>query len=168
MTVKRLNRSLRNALCLTALALPLSGCLLPPVVTIASLALDVGSYAVSGKTMTDHGISLVAEEDCALMRVFEGHLCEDYQDYEAQAVATLQPLPSGNEFPQYAEKTLRHQGDPLAALPLGYDDTVLVSYDNGGSFAEQPLVEKEQAETPLGLIQFARVPTDSFLTRDMR
>lgn len=70
----------------------LSGCVLPPAVSVATLALDVGSFAVSGKTVTDHGLSLVAQEDCALTRVLEGEICEAYLEYEV-ADDVLQPLP---------------------------------------------------------------------------
>jgi len=145
----------RNALCLTALALPLSGCFLPPVVSIASLALDVGSYAVSGKTMTDHGISLVADEDCALIRVFEGELCEDYQQYEYESVATLEPLPAGEDNEQLAALPLLSQQDPLAVRPLGYLDALPLAGDDG------------TAASPLSM-QFAAMPMDANLARDTR
>ncbi|MEM7172273.1 MAG: hypothetical protein AAF530_19045 [Pseudomonadota bacterium] len=72
-----------------------SGCVLPPAISVATLALDVGSFAVSGKTMTDHGISLVAQEDCALTRVLEGEICEAYLEYEV-AGDVLTPLPAEN------------------------------------------------------------------------
>ena len=165
--MKTIKRSLRNALCLTALALPLSGCLLPPIITIASLALDVGSYAVSGKTMTDHGISLVAAEDCALMRVFEGHLCEDYQDYEHDAIATLHPLPSGGENPGYdLVASVDHANDPLAAFPLGQDEDIAIGDAGFGVFAENPAEEIETFGEPLGTVQLAGAGSEPNLIRD--
>ncbi len=64
-------------LSLAALTIMLSGCALPPAVTVASLVADVVSYASTGKTITDHGISLVLQKDCALLRGFEGEICLD-------------------------------------------------------------------------------------------
>ncbi len=75
----------------------LSGCALPPAVTVASLVADVVSYASTGKTITDHGISLVLQKDCALLRGFEGEIC-------------LEPDPAD----QFAD-SLDFATDPLAA-----------------------------------------------------
>ncbi len=50
---------------------------MPPAVTIVSLVADVASYAATGKSVTDHGISLVLQKDCALLRGFEGDICID-------------------------------------------------------------------------------------------
>jgi len=90
-------RNLKNFLLLLLVTLPLAGCFLPPVISLASLALDIGSFAISGKTVTDHGISAVAQEDCALLRVFDGGVCRPYEDYEDDvSLAALEPLaPSG-------------------------------------------------------------------------
>ncbi|NKB48572.1 MAG: hypothetical protein GKS02_04305 [Alphaproteobacteria bacterium] len=58
-----------------ALVLPmllLTGCALPPAVTVASLVLDGVSYVSTGKSTTDHAISALADEDCALLRVVDG------------------------------------------------------------------------------------------------
>lgn len=62
-------------LSLAALAIVLSGCGLPPAVTVASLVADVVTYASTGKTVTDHGISFALNKDCALLRGFEGEIC---------------------------------------------------------------------------------------------
>ena len=62
-------------LSLAALTTVLSGCALPPAITIASLVADVASYGATGKTVTDHGISLVVGQDCALLRGLEGEIC---------------------------------------------------------------------------------------------
>jgi hypothetical protein len=46
---------------------------LPPAVTLVSLAADGVSYATTGKSVSDHGISAATGNDCALMRpVFTG------------------------------------------------------------------------------------------------
>jgi len=52
----------------------LSGCLaiLPPAVQLASLALDGVSYAATGKSVTDHALSGLTDQDCAMIRVLKG------------------------------------------------------------------------------------------------
>jgi hypothetical protein len=61
---------MRHILALSA-AFLLAGCAIPPAVTIASLAVDGVSYFTTGKSTTDHALSAVASEDCALMRVIQ-------------------------------------------------------------------------------------------------
>lgn len=63
-----------------------AACALPPAVTVAGLAADGVSYAVSGRAVTDHAISLAAQEDCALYRAVQGEsICRD----EAAAEGTM-------------------------------------------------------------------------------
>ncbi len=78
---------MRIAIVLGAAALVVSGCsLLPAPVGIALLALDGVSYVVSKKSVADHGISIVMQQDCALWRgVTEGRIC--YPDGEATMIA---------------------------------------------------------------------------------
>ncbi|MBI3495781.1 MAG: SPOR domain-containing protein [Proteobacteria bacterium] len=68
-----------------------SGCgVVPPIVSIASYAIDGFSLVASGKTLTDHAISVVAASDCALWRIFStGPICvEDAQIAAADAAAS--------------------------------------------------------------------------------
>jgi hypothetical protein len=78
---------------LTALAavLLVCGCSLPTPFSMATMAFDVGSYVISGKTMTDHGLSLVAQQDCQLSRIVEGEICRVPLDVE-DAGPTLEAL----------------------------------------------------------------------------
>ena len=72
-----------------ALVLPLlflTGCALPPAVTVASLVLDGASYVATGKSTTDHAISAVANEDCALLRAIDG---EDICDPNGEVLLAL-------------------------------------------------------------------------------
>lgn len=84
---------MRGFLVVALSGLVLNGCVaLPPAITLATLALDVGSYAVSGKTVTDHGLSAVMQKDCAVIKVLdEGQFCEEDLNYQ-QANAVLEPL----------------------------------------------------------------------------
>lgn len=82
-------RRLRIAL-LIGLASGATGCVLPPALTIASVAADGFSLAASGKTVTDHAISLLAHRDCRLWRLIQGRsICGS--DASVVAVAELSP-----------------------------------------------------------------------------
>jgi hypothetical protein len=50
----------------------LSGCGLPTAVTIASYAADGASFLSTGRSVTDHGISILLQKDCALIRIVRG------------------------------------------------------------------------------------------------
>ena len=108
-------RNLKNLLLLSLVTLPLAGCFLPPVISLASLALDIGSFAATGKTVADHGISAAAQEDCALLRVFDGGICRPYEDYEDDvSLAALEPLTPLGETSHLPGDA--HDGDLLAGL----------------------------------------------------
>jgi hypothetical protein len=56
----------------------LSGCILPPAVAVGTYAADGASYAVSDKSLSDHGVSTVTNKDCATWHFFVGRaVCED-------------------------------------------------------------------------------------------
>lgn len=76
---------------LIALApLLLGGCTLPLPVQIASWAADGLSFLATGKSVTDHGISAVAQQDCAMWRAATtGEICIDEAD-DGTAVAALE------------------------------------------------------------------------------
>lgn len=67
---------------------------MPAAFTVASLTLDTGSFMMSGKTLTDHGLSLAMDQDCSMKRVLdeEDEICQQHPDYEV-ADANLRPLP---------------------------------------------------------------------------
>ena len=68
----------RKFLMLGVGALLVSGCALPLPLQIASWALDGVSVLATQKSVTDHGISLVTQKDCAVWRgVMKGELCRD-------------------------------------------------------------------------------------------
>ncbi len=72
-------------LVLAAAAISLSGCGLPPIVTYVSTAADIVSHLATKKSVTDHGISLVLQKDCALLRVLDGPIC--IEEVEEEIVA---------------------------------------------------------------------------------
>lgn len=71
-----------------AAALALSGCGLPPAITIVSYALDGLSLLSTGKSVGDHVLSVAASQDCAVWRfVKDGEICRDFQSGETGPVA---------------------------------------------------------------------------------
>jgi len=51
---------------------------LPVGIQVASIFADVISYAATEKTVGDHGLSILTEQDCAVWRGFEGKdICQD-------------------------------------------------------------------------------------------
>jgi hypothetical protein len=78
---------------LTAVALlSLNGCALPPVVTVASYAVDIVTYEATGKTATDHVYSAVARSDCSFVRVLhQKPICVDPVPAADAAVAAQTP-----------------------------------------------------------------------------
>jgi hypothetical protein len=73
---------LKNITVGTAVLL-LGGCALPVPLQIASWALDGISVLATQKSVTDHGISIVTDKDCAVWRgVVEGELCREVGDQD--------------------------------------------------------------------------------------
>lgn len=72
----------------------LGGCtLLPASFQVASLALDGISLMTTQKSLTDHGLSAVAQQDCALWRGVTGEgICQDVLDPSATAQKDLNDL----------------------------------------------------------------------------
>jgi hypothetical protein len=93
------------------------GCMvaIPPAIVIASYVIDVGSLVATGKTATDHALSAVAQQDCAVMRIFEGRLCIDEPDYQLADAGVLEPLSDGDSSPPLVITPLADGN--LAALP---------------------------------------------------
>lgn len=88
----------RKTIMITAVSgavLSLSGCIvaLPPAIQMASLALDGASYLATGKSVTDHAISTVTAQDCAMVRVLKGDsMC-------VETVVETAMLPDGTMAP---------------------------------------------------------------------
>ncbi len=72
-------------LVLAVAAISLSGCGLPPFVTYTSYVADIFSYLSTEKSVTDHGISVVLQKDCALLRALDGPIC--IEEVEEEIVA---------------------------------------------------------------------------------
>ncbi len=81
-------RSFGVMLAVSSGVLFLSACAVPPSVQIASWVADGISYIATQKSLTDHGISLLAQRDCALWRGIKGEAICRNPDSGTFAVAS--------------------------------------------------------------------------------
>lgn len=120
----------------------LSGCAIPPAISIASYVLDGISYAATGKSVSDHGISAVAGRDCATFRILKGqNPCRgeptEIRDPAPVDAGQQATLPTGEPAPTVASTSAENPA--AAALPAATPRQrylVLGSYDNRGSADE--------------------------------
>ena len=80
---------MRRVVGLGASLFVLGACALPVPVQIAHWALDGLSYLATEKSIGDHGISIVANRDCAVLRgiLVDGQFCRDHDEDGGVAVA---------------------------------------------------------------------------------
>lgn len=72
-----------------AITLPLilGGCGLPVAFSIASFVADGVSLVATEKTLTDHGLSIIANQDCAMWRVVKGEdICSENVDSDSSVM----------------------------------------------------------------------------------
>jgi hypothetical protein len=160
---------MRRVIGAMALVVPLAGCGMPTPVSIASFVLDIGSYAVSGKTTTDHAVSALAGEDCAMIRMLEGDPCSSPDDYEL-ALGVLEPLPeAGAEDRELASPTLliEHQTAALglADVEPGPDGDFVVAGSGLAGFLSDDAAPGGMRAAGLGALQVGSV---GFLSDDAR
>ncbi len=91
-------------LVLAAAAISLSGCGLPAVVSVWSTALDFASYGSTGKTVTDHGLSMVLQQDCALLRGLQGEVCVEEGSEHASKTPVKEPETSASGRVAYLQE----------------------------------------------------------------
>lgn len=125
-----------------AVAAPiLSGCIvaLPPAVQAASLALDGISFAATGKTVSDHALSAVTEQDCAMSRALSGeNICtQDAQMAELENLERRLDQPDAQQIAQRivpAGADAEFQNAALGLDGLYYDTDEILD----GNLAEEP------------------------------
>ncbi len=100
----------------------LGGCAMPPVVMVASYAIDGVSFIVSGKSITDHAISAALKKDCSLIRVIAGRqICVDAKDGTSPPVVVA-AIPGGDNWTGDAMLALVGEPELAAMTPrLGAD-----------------------------------------------
>ena len=135
-------KAMKRIMVLGTTAILLGGCALPVPFQVASWAIDGISYLMTEKTIADHGISILAQKDCAVLRglLGDGKFCRDYDDTAimvADAEAGLSPVDEdefiGLDGPE---------GDELAALTYSTDfDAAPVATDNGARTNARPIID---------------------------
>ncbi len=92
-----------------------TACALPLPIQIASWTIDGLSYLMTEKSVSDHGISVVMGEDCALYREFtEGQVCRSDGD-AATLVAEADNAPIGNDVAAQKLALFETAADPAEA-----------------------------------------------------
>ena len=108
-----------TAVLLIAAALP--GCLPLTAPTIIGLAVDGVSYMATGKTVADHALSGLAQQDCSVGRaVFTGtDICYEEQDQPIIALQEEQdqPIIALQDVPMDTSIALSPASGPDADLP---------------------------------------------------
>lgn len=100
-----------------AAPLVLGGCGLPIAAQVASLFADGISYLTTEKTLTDHGISTIADKDCALWRGVQGEeICRDNDEGEVIAAALSEPADTAQEQPLGGDQEFGGDADIPTAL----------------------------------------------------
>jgi cell division protein FtsN len=91
-------KAMGRRFCVIACTMVLSGCALPVPFQIASWAIDGISLLATKKSLTDHGISMATQKDCALWRGIKGdEICSTYGDSGTIAVAAADTAGIGDE-----------------------------------------------------------------------
>jgi len=132
----------RHRILLVLAPLLLAGCAIPPAISIASYVIDGISYAATGKSVTDHGISAATGRDCATWRLIKGeNPCKgdptERKDPAPVDEGQQATLPSGEPAPMVAsaspagQLTASPSPTPAAAVVSPRQRyLVLGSYDN--------------------------------------
>jgi len=155
------------------LALPVlaSGCAVPPALVIASYGADGLSYLSSGKSLEDHGISTVMDEDCALHRFLNDKpICRDFNpSYKGLLLEPAPPLPESaqNQPPTAPIETASEPGrnsatseavSAPAAIPSEVADEEPRRFLVLGSFTEREnavRLKKRLGETGVAVVPAA-------------
>jgi len=108
---------------LSVVAMSLSGCLVavPPALQMASLALDGVSYVTTGKSVTDHAISTVTAQDCAMTRGLKG------EDICSANVVEVAMLPDGTPVLQADDVAYNLTSEDRAAQYTQFTEAQTVS-----------------------------------------
>ena len=141
----------------------LAGCIMPPVVSYASLAMDGISYATTGKSVSDHALSAATNQDCAVWRAVSEQqieaVCQDpAPDSDDTAVAVED---AGNDGGFFAGLFSGGDGaptpdpdpivtlvatDPVIDAPATPSDEMINSLSEPSDFG---LVDFEPAKAPV-------------------
>lgn len=99
------------------LPLLLAGCSVPPAYQIASWALDGFSFIISGKSVSDHAISVVVQKDCAMWRIVQGdEICAESVPTEIEGVMVAKRPDIGDDGGEISQQELDEIGARLSEV----------------------------------------------------
>lgn len=112
--------------------LVLTGCGLPPAITALSYALDGMSLFSTGKTVSDHALSMAMKQDCKVWRVVEdAAVCRDLLPGEQnKLIAQAREWQNGQEIVGQQEPVIRPPGSDLIQV-IASDPVVIPNYLDG-------------------------------------
>ena len=109
-SASRARRTVISIAVASVLATGLSGCATSGAMTLMSLSASGVSFAVSGKSLSDHALSAVLNRDCAVWRPVKGEpVCREAES-EAQRLAILEPVIMAQR-PQDVSREQRYEGE---------------------------------------------------------
>ncbi len=153
---------MKKALVVGAGVLVLGGCALPVPLQVASWALDGISYLATDKSITDHGISMVAQKDCAIFRgITDGDVCRNWDDAAtlvAEAGKDAQPQRPVTTTPSVRVGYSTAVQSDIPPLSTELDDSlpnvdVLANFDTAAGPAEGDEQKTSFATRPMKVIQ---------------
>ncbi len=126
------------------------GCAVPVPVQVASWAIDGISYLTTQKSLTDHGLSFVAQKDCALWRGIQGkNICDSYDD-DAGTVAVAAAAPPDDAVDtQESSQNLENTVEIADAEEMVAFDTASGDGQEQVAMAEEPVAGEPVAEEPM-------------------
>jgi hypothetical protein len=159
---------MKKSLVVGASVLVLGGCALPVPLQVASWALDGLSYLATEKSLTDHGISMVAQKDCVIFRgITDGEVCRNWDDAatlvaDAGHVAQSPQLVTKSPSVRIGYSTGVQSDIPPLSTEL--DDSLpnvemLANFDTAAGSAETVDQEPSFATRPLKTIQAQPKPS---------
>ncbi len=133
----------RPAVLLAGLAV-LSGCALPLPIVLVGYAADGISLAASDKTLSDHALSAVAEEDCALWRVVtDEEICiDDGRRIDVMVASANGPVVYGGPAEAAARPATNTEPQPdvaagrVAVLPAGAPIGAIAALVSADTYAD--------------------------------
>ncbi len=167
-----------------AMPLLLGGCGLPVGVQVASFVADGLSYLATDKTLTDHGLSLVTKQDCAIWRSLRGDdICktgdDPYGDIMVAELPDESPQPIRKEEtespPVFSETVMEKSGvgfdiqfstTEFAHAPLG--DAFGPVNETTETSLETAIASNEKAgpEAPVEFVEVASIESEPKITEE--
>lgn len=126
-----------------------------PLSSAVNMTLSGVSYFFTGKTTTDHGLSLVLQEDCELLRILEGEVCRSETNgyLRADLEVALEPLQGDTSLAGVT--FVRPDGSPAAP------DTLLAEEEQPGGTSDRSPAATQSAVRPLSVLVPLNAPGDS-------